>query len=184
MRRMNANFAPPLLCLLLAPAVAPNALAKPPAADEPPTREALQEQARRCRSILKTSLVDFYLPAAVDRDNGGYFKSLRDGKPAPTGEKFLTMQARQLWFFSTLASEGIERDAAREAARAGFEFLEKKMRDPRQGGYFSKVTDAGEPKDMRKHVYLNAFALYGRKHSVNPFLLTWVCSCARVILAL
>ena len=157
MRRTNANLIPPLLCLLLAP----SALAEPPAADAPPAREALQEQARRCRSILKTSLVDFYLPAAVDQDNGGYFESLRDGKLAPTGEKFLTMQARQLWFFSTLASEGIERDAAREAARTGFEFLEKKMRDPRQGGYFSKATDAGEPKDTRKHVYLNTFVLYG-----------------------
>jgi cellobiose epimerase len=161
MRRLTANPAPSLLCLLLTAAVAPNAAAGPRAADEPPAREAILEQARRCRGILKTSLVDFYLPAAVDRDNGGYFESLRDGKFAPTGEKFLTLQARQLWFFSTLAREGLERDAAREAAKAGFEFLEKKMRDPRHGGYFSKATDAGEPKDTRKHVYLNAFALYG-----------------------
>src|SRR5437868_11944960 len=116
MGRADVNLGPPLLCLLLAA----ETLAEPPAADDPPAREALREQARRCRSILKTSLVDFYLPAAVDRDNGGYFESLRDGKLAPTGEKFLTMQARQLWFFSTLASEGIERDAARDAARAGF----------------------------------------------------------------
>jgi mannobiose 2-epimerase len=139
--------------LLLPPAVR--------AADEPPAREVLLEQARRCRHILKSSLVDFYLPAAVDRANGGYFESLRDGKLAPSGEKFLTMQGRQLWFFSTLAREGIERDAAREAAKVGFECLEKRMRDRRQGGYFAKVTDAGEPKDSRKHVYLNAFALYG-----------------------
>jgi mannobiose 2-epimerase len=132
-----------------------------PAADEPPAREALREQARRCRAILKASLVDFYLPAAVDRANGGYLESLRDGKLAPTGEKFLTMQGRQLWFFSTLAAEGIERDAARQAARAGFEFLQRHMRDRRHGGYFSKVTDAGAPRDSRKHAYLNAFALYG-----------------------
>jgi mannose/cellobiose epimerase-like protein (N-acyl-D-glucosamine 2-epimerase family)/acetyl esterase/lipase len=130
-------------------------------AEAPPTREALQEQAKRCRNILKTSLVDFYLPAAVDSVNGGYLESLRDGKLAPTGEKFLTLQGRQLWFFSTLAREGVERDAARAAAKSGFEFLEKKMRDAKQGGYFSKVTDSGEPKDARKHVYLNAFALYG-----------------------
>ena len=32
---------------------------------EPPAREALLKQAARCRQILKTSLVDFYLPAAV-----------------------------------------------------------------------------------------------------------------------
>src|SRR5262249_19824239 len=76
-------------------------------------------------------------------------------------EKFLTQQGRQLWFFSTLARDGVEPKAAREAARAGYEFLEKHMRDRRHGGYFSKVTDAGAPLDTRKHVYLNAFALYG-----------------------
>jgi mannobiose 2-epimerase len=146
-----------LLCLLLLPSGA----ARLSAADGPPSREALREQARRCRHILDTSLVGFYLPAAVDKANGGYLESLRDGKLAPTGEKFLTLQARQLWFFSTLAREGIRRDAAREAARSGFEFLEKNMRDRRHGGYFAKVTDAGEPRDRRKHVYLNAFALYG-----------------------
>jgi mannobiose 2-epimerase len=127
----------------------------------PPTREALLQQAQRCRQILKTNLVDFYLPACVDPVNGGYFESLRDGKFAPTGEKFLTMQGRQLWFFSTLAREGVENKAALAAAKAGFDFLEGRMRDRRHGGYFAKVSDAGQPTDPRKHVYLNAFALYG-----------------------
>src|SRR5204862_6400849 len=76
-------------------------------------------------------------------------------------EKFRTMQGRQLWFFSTLAREGVKKDEALAAAKTGYEFLEGKMRDRRHGGYFSKVTDDGKPKDPRKHVYLNAFALYG-----------------------
>ncbi len=130
-----------------------------PAAE--PARDALQEQARRCRQILKTSLIDFYLPACVDTANGGYLESLRGGKFAPTGEKFLVMQGRNLWFFSTLAAEGIAKEPALAAARSGFEFLEKHMRDRRHGGYYSKVTDEGAPKDRRKHAYLNAFALYG-----------------------
>jgi mannobiose 2-epimerase len=126
-----------------------------------PSPELLREQARRCRGILQTSIVSFYLPACIDKVNGGYWESLRDGKFAGTDEKFLTMQGRQLWFFSTLAREGIEREAALAAAKTGFDFLENKMRDRRHGGYFSKVTDSGDPKDTRKHVYLNAFALYG-----------------------
>jgi mannobiose 2-epimerase len=130
-------------------------------ADSPPSREALLEQARRCRQMLKTSIVDFYLPACVDQTNGGYLESLRDGKFAATGEKFLTMQGRQLWFFSTLAREGVEKEAALAAAKAGFDFLEKHLRDRRHGGYFAKASDTGAPVDTRKHVYLNAFALYG-----------------------
>src|ERR1700694_1887176 len=95
-------------------------------ADKPaPGNEELLSQAARCRRILDTNIVKFYLPNCVDQVNGGYLASLRDGKFAPTGEKFLTMQGRQLWFFSTLAQEGIKKEAALAAAKAGFHFLEK-----------------------------------------------------------
>ena len=132
-------------------------------ADEPlpPSSKTLKDQAHRCRQILKTSVVDFYLPACVDTAHGGYLESVREkNKFVPTGEKFLTLQARQLWFFSTLASAGIEKDSALAAAKTGFEFLEGKFRDRSHGGYFAKVSDAGSPTDRRKHVYPNAFALY------------------------
>jgi mannobiose 2-epimerase len=126
----------------------------------PPTAKSLTDQGRRCRQILQTSIIDFYLPACVDKINGGYLENLRDNKFAPTGEKFLTLQARQLWFFSTLAANGIEKDAALAAAKIGFDFLESKFRDRVHGGYFAKVSDAGAPTDRRKHIYPNAFALY------------------------
>lgn len=120
-----------------------------------------RETARRCRQLLESSVIDFYLPACIDKEHGGYLEALRDGKFSPIGEKFLTLQGRQLWFFSTLAREGIKRDAALAAARNGYAFLQHHFLDPEHGGYFSKVTDAGAPLDRRKHVYLNAFALYG-----------------------
>src|SRR5438093_341467 len=131
------------------------------AAEPGPTSAELSAQAVRCRRILETSIIKFYLPNCVDQTNGGYLESLRDGKFSPTGEKFLTLQSRQLWFFSTLAQEDIDKEAALAAAKTGFEFLDQHMRDPRHGGYFSKVSDDGKPIDTRKHVYLNAFALYG-----------------------
>ena len=77
------------------------------------------QQSQRRRQILKTSLVDLYLPACVDPVNGGYLEALRDCKFAPTGEKFLTLQGRQLWFFSTLAREGIETESAGSPPRSG-----------------------------------------------------------------
>lgn len=126
----------------------------------PASRQQLLDQAERCRRILRTSLIDFYLPACVDVTNGGYLESLRNGKFAPTGEKFLTLQARQLWFFSVLASEGYEKEKALAAAKSGYTFIQTKMLDRDRGGYYSKVTDDGAPKDTRKHAYLNSFALY------------------------
>jgi mannobiose 2-epimerase len=149
-----------LLLVALAAVTAP-AAGDPLPAPPGPSRADLQGQAQRCRQLLKTSIVDFYLPACVDRTNGGYFESLQGDRFAPTGEKFLTLQARQLWFFSTLAGAGTEKEAALAAARTGFDFLEGHFRDRAHGGYFAKVSDAGKPTDRRKHVYLNAFALYG-----------------------
>ena len=45
-------------------------------ADDPPSPVVLAEQARRCRDLLKSSIIDFYLPAALDGVNGGYFETL------------------------------------------------------------------------------------------------------------
>jgi mannobiose 2-epimerase len=140
---------------------APVAFGDPPAPAPAPSRAEFQGQAHRCRKILKKSIIDFYLLACVDQTNGGYYESLQGDRFAPAGEKFLTLQARQLWFFSTLAAAGTEKQAALAAAGSGFDFLEGKFRDRTHGGYFSKVSDAGRPTDRRKHVYLNAFALYG-----------------------
>jgi len=137
------------------------ALAPLYSAEPVPTPAELSAQAARCHRILQASIIKFYLPNCVDQANGGYLESLRDGKFAPTGEKFLTLQGRQLWFFSTLVQEDIEKGAALTAAKTGFEFLEKHFRDPKHDGYFSKVSDDGKPVDPRKHVYLNSFALYG-----------------------
>lgn len=126
-----------------------------------PTRQESQQLANRCRKILRTSLIDFYLPACVDQKHGGYLEAFQDGRFVATGEKFLTMQARQLWFFSTLVRADLEKEHSLQAARSGFRFLEDHLRDPEYGGYFSTVSDAGEPRDRRKHVYLNSFALFG-----------------------
>lgn len=124
------------------------------------TPQQLQEQAARCRKLLQNSVVRFYLPDCVDTRNGGYHENWANGKFFSNGEKFLTQQARTLWFFSTLAREGIDKEAALAAAQAGFNFLQSHFLDKEHGGYFSKVKDTGEPSDARKHAYLNSFALY------------------------
>lgn len=128
---------------------------------EKPSRGEIARQAERCRRLLHATLVDFYLPHSVDQEHGGFLENLDgDGHFRAATEKFLTLQARQLWFFSTLAAEGIRRDESLAAARQGYAFLQTRFRDPDRGGYFSKVSASGEPVDRRKHAYLNSFALY------------------------
>src|SRR5262245_17426270 len=91
-------------------------LETPCVAQDHPSATQLSEQAQRCRRLLQSSVIDFYLPAAVDQEHGGYWENLGpDGKFVGTDVKFLTLQGRQLWFFSTLAQEGLHRDQALSA---------------------------------------------------------------------
>ena len=123
-------------------------------------QESNRDAARRCRRMLERSLVDFYLPACVDTEHGGYLEVLDDDGRFVGGEKFLTMQARQLWFFSALAVANIRREESLKAADSGYRFLRKHFFDESEGGYFTKVTRDGTPTDRRKHVYPNAFVIY------------------------
>ena len=136
-------------------------IAQPVNAAEP-TSEELNRHADRCRELLGTSVIDFYLPGCVDQEHGGYLEELdANGKFRARGEKFLTLQARQMWFFSVMAENEIRRDECLAAARSGYEFLQQHFYDADRGGYFSRVKDDGTPVDRRKHAYLNSFALYG-----------------------
>ena len=122
-----------------------------------PSRQA---QADRCRRLLESSVIDFYFPHSIDRENGGYLEVIDSNGQFVAGDKFLTLQARQLWFFSTLAVAGIRTDETRAAAKTGYDCLRDKFFDDRHGGYFTKVSPSGEVVDRRKHVYPSAFVIY------------------------
>jgi hypothetical protein len=76
-----------LLALLL---LAPTALAGPPR----PSRADLEAQAARCRRLLKSSVLDFYLPACVDRANGGYLEALNEPRRHPANAQSDTSSRR------------------------------------------------------------------------------------------
>lgn len=116
--------------------------------------------ADRCRSLLNSSLVDFYLPHSIDTQYGGYLEVLDEGGQFTGGEKFLTLQARQMWFFSALAKAGVRREQSLAAAKSGYEFLRKHFYDKSHGGFFAKTARDGSPTDRRKHIYPNAFVIY------------------------
>jgi mannobiose 2-epimerase len=133
-----------------------------PLSAEHPSAAELREQAGVCRDLLNRSVIDFYLPHSLDTVHGGYLETLdAEGRFYPEGGKFLVLQARQLWLFSTLAEAGIRRDQTRAAADSGYRFLQEHFLDRQHGGYISRVAREGAAEDSRKHVYLNSFALYG-----------------------
>lgn len=122
---------------------------------------SLTAQADRCRRLLETSVVDFYLPASIDQKNGGYHQSLgEDGKFKEADEKFLTFQARQVWFFSNMANNLVDRMPTAAMAEHGFGLLQTRFLDKANGGYFLKIKNDGSPTDDRKHVYPLSFVIY------------------------
>lgn len=121
-----------------------------------------ESQADRCHRILKDSIYDFYSNQSIDPQNGGYLEVLDEaGKFIPGKEKFLTFQARQLWFFSNMANNKVDRQNAAAAAEHGYGLIQGRFFDSTYGGYFLKVKNDGAPSDNHKHVYPLSFVIYG-----------------------
>jgi mannobiose 2-epimerase len=116
-----------------------------------------EELARRCRSVLRESLVEFYDPHSLDRRHGGYLELLNDERFFSRGRKHSVFIARQVWFFSVVSSWF---PACAEAATWGYEFLSRHLLDPESGGVYIMVDDDGAPLNRRKHAYVQSIVLY------------------------
>jgi mannobiose 2-epimerase len=92
---------------------------------------------------------------------GGYHEAIDDSGKFVTGEKFLTLQARQVWFFSNLAVNDIDQAESVRLAEHGLDGLRKLFYDKKNGGYFLKIGKDGSVIDNRKHAYPLSFVIYG-----------------------
>jgi mannobiose 2-epimerase len=95
------------------------------------------------RRLLEENILPFWYPQAVDQEFGGYLVH-HDSRgrwkgPAP---KHLVVQARALWFFSSLARAGYHARYL-EAASSGFGFLRDRLWDREKGGFYWSVDHEG-----------------------------------------
>ena len=120
-----------------------------------PTRFADLRQ--RCREALLDDVLPFWEKHSLDRECGGYFTCLeRDGSVFDT-DKFLWLQARQVWMFSMLYNRLEKRAAWLEVARHGAEFLRRHGRDAEGNWYFSLARD-GQPLVQPYNIFSDCFA--------------------------
>ena len=70
------------------------------------------------------------------------------------------LHARILWTLSTAYARWPDAAVA-DAAEAAFRFIADRIVDRRQGGVFRTVAPTGEPANANKHLYAQAFAIYG-----------------------
>jgi mannobiose 2-epimerase len=75
-------------------------------------------------------------------------------------ERSAVVNARILWTFSAAYRAYGQPDYLATARRA-FEYLRSAFRDPQYGGVYWSVDASGHPVNDRKHVYAQAFTIYG-----------------------
>src|SRR4051812_24607746 len=104
-------------------------------------------------------MLRFWGEELIDNVEGGYALG-HDSRGRPTGSdsRHLVTQARTAWFFARLARSPYGEDRHLEWAAHGIRFVSDRMWDQSRGGFFWEVGPEG-PRDSRKHVYGQAFAI-------------------------
>jgi N-acylglucosamine 2-epimerase len=113
--------------------------------------------ARQYSRALLDDVIPFWMQHSADPEHGGYFSCLaRDGSVYDT-DKFVWLQARQVWMFSMLYNRLGKRDAWLQFARQGAEFLANHGRDGEGNWYFS-LTREGRPLVQPYNIFSDCFA--------------------------
>jgi mannobiose 2-epimerase len=119
-----------------------------------------QDLHRRAAEQLFSHILPFWCGPAVDREQGGWMAWLsNDLKPDRRKPKGLIVNTRILWAFSAVYRVRPE-PLYREMAHRAFDFVMNRFWDPRCGGGFWQLDDAGSVTDDSKKIYGQAFCIY------------------------
>lgn len=106
---------------------------------------------------LFDNVLPFWINKSQDEQFGGYFTCLdREGEVFDT-DKFIWLQARQVWMFSMLYNKVEKRPEWLACAKQGGEFLNKYGHDGELNWYFS-VDRAGNPLVQPYNIFSYTFA--------------------------
>jgi N-acylglucosamine 2-epimerase len=107
-------------------------------------------------ALLK-DVIPFWENHSIDKEYGGYFTCLdRDGSVYDT-DKFVWLQARQIWMFSKLYNDVDPREEWLETAKHGITFLEQHGQD-QKGQYHFSLTRGGHQLTHAFNIYSDCFA--------------------------
>ena len=117
----------------------------------------MNPQSKLYRDTLLNNVVPFWEKHSLDLENGGYFTCLdREGKVYDT-DKFMWLQGRQAWMFSTLYNQVEQRENWLKIAKRGVDFIRDKGMDAQGNVYFSLTAD-GRPLVQPYNIFSDCFA--------------------------
>lgn len=121
----------------------------------------MQELINELRQELTKFILPYWSDRMTDDEYGGFIGRI-DGQnmPHPQADKGVVLNARILWTFSA-AYQFTGLEIHKNIAEWTYAYFQQHFFDTHFGGVFWSVDYQGQPKDPKKQVYAQAFAIYG-----------------------
>ncbi len=113
--------------------------------------------AEQYRAALLEDVIPFWQKYSVDREYGGYFTCLDRAGGVYDTDKFIWLQAREVWTFSALYNRVERRPEWLEVARVGADFLRKHGTD-KDGNWYFSLDRRGNPLVQPYNIFSDCFA--------------------------
>lgn len=109
---------------------------------------------------LLESVIPFWMRHGVDREHGGFLTCLDRGGAVYDDRKYIWLQGRGVWTFSTLYNRVERNPEWLDIARRGAEFLRRHAFDA-QGRCWFSTTRQGDPVWYQRKPYAAVFVMLG-----------------------
>ena len=116
---------------------------------------------RQFEAELRGNILPYWMDKTLDHQNGGFYGALTNHNLVHNEvERSAVLNSRILWTFST-AARLYQNEAYLSTAKWAMQALTQHFWDAKHEGVYWSVDAAGNPVNDRKHVYAQAFSIYG-----------------------
>ena len=117
---------------------------------------------------LVNEVIPFWQYFSLDKVNGGFFTCIDDKNKVFDTDKFIWLQARQVWMFATLYEQVDNKKEWLEISENGAKFLKKFGHDGSYNWYFS-VTKNGRPLISPYNIFSYTFSCmaFGKLYKIT-----------------
>ncbi|MBN2413194.1 AGE family epimerase/isomerase [candidate division KSB1 bacterium] len=116
-----------------------------------------KELALLYKNALLKDVMPFWIKYSIDKEYGGYFTCLDRAGNVYDTDKFIWLQARQIWTFSMLYNHVRQKEKWLNVARSGVDFLTKYGMDG-QGNWYFALDQQGRPLIQPYNIFSDCFA--------------------------